>query len=106
MNKANHVHPVQTWSDFQLGNDLEEMHKVVLFALARATRYSSKAHVSKHAILSKHTSRNRRDFKKALMEISRMGLVTKHPTCTEMTFHITRLGLALVRDIEKEMGNS
>jgi len=106
MKKANYMHLVQAWSGLQLRNDLEEVHKEVLFALARATRYSSKAHVSRHAILSKYTSRDRRDAKKALMEISRMGLVTRHPTCTEMTFHITRLGLALVRDMEKEMGTS
>jgi hypothetical protein len=105
MKKANYVHIIQPWPDLQLGN-LKEVYKEVLLALARATRYSSRAHVSRQAILSKYAFRDRRDVKKALIEISRMGLVTKHPTCTEMTFHITRLGLALVRDIEKEMGNS
>ena len=101
------MHLIQVQLGLQLGNDFEEAHKEVLCALARVARYSSKAHVPRHAILSKYTSHDRRDAKKALMEINRMGLATKHPTSSEMTFHITKLGLALVRDIEKEnFGNS
>jgi len=103
MKKANYMHIVRACPDLQTEDDFGDVHRDVLFALARATRYSSKAHVSKHAILSRFASRNRRAAKKALMEMNRMGLVTRHPTCTEMTFHIARLGLALVRDIEKVM---
>jgi hypothetical protein len=85
---------------------LPERHKEILIALARATRYSPRAHVPIHAVLSKYAFHDRRNVKRALIEVSRMGLVTKHPTCTEMTFHITKLGLSIVGSYDKKMGNS
>lgn len=78
-----------------------EFSKDVLLALAKATNRTLGAHVPRHAILSKYASKNRRDARRALKEIIRMGFATKHPTRNQMTFHLTRSGLTLVRKLEQ-----
>ena len=74
----------------------------VLLALARATKYSLKAHVPRHAVLSRYVPKDKGKVKKALERIVRTGFATKHPTRGEMTFHLTRLGLTIVQKIESK----
>lgn len=74
-----------------------------MLALARVTNLSLNAHVPKHLFFLGYHSKDRRQAKKALRRIVKLGLAAKHPTAGEMTYQLTKRGLIMVWKFEQDL---
>jgi Mn-dependent DtxR family transcriptional regulator len=70
----------------------------VLVSICKATKMSKSSHVPERAFARKFPNEGRL-VKKALRELIREGYVTMHPTRGEMTYELTREGLAFCREM-------
>jgi predicted transcriptional regulator len=70
----------------------------VLVSICKATKMSKSSHVPERAFTRKLPNEGRL-VKKALRELIREGYVRMHPTHGEMTYELTREGLAFCREM-------
>ncbi|MGD0952619.1 MAG: hypothetical protein ABR985_09530 [Methanotrichaceae archaeon] len=70
----------------------------VLVSICKATKMSKSSHVPERAFARRFPNQGRL-IKKALRELIRDGYVRMHPTRGEMTYELTRDGLAFCREM-------
>jgi len=77
--------------------ELSEIQKSTLLALAHACNWSLSAHVPVEAITRGVQSNLRGDAKKALQQLQRKGYCYQHPTRGSMTWSLTVEGLKVAK---------
>jgi predicted transcriptional regulator len=73
----------------------------VLISICRTVKMSKSAHVPERAFARKFPSEGRQ-VRKALRELIREGYVKQHPTHGEMTYDLTKEGLAFCREMTQK----
>src|SRR5437870_4203649 len=85
-----------------LPEELSEIEKTALIALADACNWSPTAHPPIEAVTRRVPSHLRGDLKKAVeKKLKKNGYCTPHPTAGGITWYITKVGLERATDILK-----
>jgi len=77
-----------------------EFDRAVLLSICRACKMSKSAHVPEKAFARRHTEAGR-EVKKALRKLISLGYVLMHPTRGEMTYALSKDGVALCREMQE-----
>ncbi|GEM_PF-586687 len=72
----------------------------VMISMCKAAKMSNSAHVPEQAFARRFPGRGDK-VRKALRDLIREGLVRKHPTRNEMTFELTKDGVAFCRELQE-----
>jgi len=78
-------------------NELSEIERATLQALAHACNYSLTAHVPVEAVTRKFPRNLRGDAKKALKKLRSKGYCIEHPTGRKRTWQLTPKGLRMAK---------
>lgn len=73
----------------------------VLLALAEATEFTLKAHVSKHVVFARFRKDERGLVGHNIKGLVRKGLAIRHPTHGEMTLCLSKEGLTLCKRLSQ-----
>lgn len=78
-----------------------EFDRAVLLSICKACKMSKSAHVPEKAFARRHTEAGR-EVNKALRKLISLGYVLMHPTRGEMTYALSREGVALCREMQED----